>query len=173
MTPFEDEVAIAKLEKRLGKLVRRFETLSPGMADLPLYNDKVAVEAVDFLPFGEIGLGALVTPWFINLVFLPLDPVPYDVNSVGQTVLADLPAGQRSFVLGGDEVTGLFWAHSIMSPLPPKTTHAGAIALARSALASVLTIPDEETDPEAQKPPVPKSRREIILGQSPDTAMTE
>jgi len=167
MTRFDDETAIARFERRLGTFVRRFEVLSPGMADLPLYNDKVAVEAVDFMPFGEMGFGALVTPWFVNLVFLPLELVDYDINRIGETKLVELPAGRRSFALGGDEVAGMFWAHSIMSPLPETTTHDGAVRLARSGLAAALTKPTGEAQDERA---AAKSRREFMLGPSSDLA---
>ena len=140
MTPFDDEVGIAKLEERLGVLVRRYKELAPAMRDLPLYNDKVGVEAVDFMPFGAMGLGAFVTPWFISLVFLPLEEVAYDPDSVGRTAVVDLPAGQRSFSLGGDEVTGLYWAHSVLSPLNQVVSHDAAVALARARLTEALTV---------------------------------
>ena len=85
MNPFEDDIGIAKLEKRLGVLLRQFKTLAPGMTDLPLYSHNVGIEAVDFMPFGDVGFGALVTPWFINAVFLPLEPVSYNPDQVGKT----------------------------------------------------------------------------------------
>jgi [NiFe] hydrogenase assembly HybE family chaperone len=166
MTPFKDEIGIAKLEKRLGMLVRRFEALAPGMSDLPLYNEKVGVEAVDFIPFGVMGLGALVTPWFINLVFLPLDPVRYDGAKIGQTTMVELPAGLRGFTLGGDEVTGLFWAHSVMSPLTQTLSHDAATTMARAKLADVLSKPAEES--ETNKQSALKSRREFVLGIAGD-----
>ena len=142
MNPFEDEAGIARLEARLGVLVRQHKDLAPGMSDLPLYNDKVGVEAVDFMPFGEMGLGALVTPWFINAVFLPLEPVPYDAAKVGQVQSVELPAGERGFALGGDEAVGLYWTHAVMSPLNGIVSHEAAVALARAKLAALLTRPE-------------------------------
>jgi [NiFe] hydrogenase assembly HybE family chaperone len=157
MNPFEDDAAIAKLERRLGTLVAHFKALAPGMSDLPLYNDKVAVEAVDFMPFGDMGLGVLVTPWFINAVFLPLDPVPYDIDKIGRTVVAELPAGQRSFVMGGDEATGLFWSHSILSPLTQIVSHEAAVILARAELAALLTQPRAAAEEESDSSPEARS----------------
>ncbi len=164
MTPFDDDIGIAKLEQRLGVLVRRYQALAPAMSDLPLYNAKVGVEAVDFMPFGEMGLGALVTPWFINAVFLPLEPVAYDPDRVGRIETVELPAGQRSFTLGGDEVTGLIWAHSILSPLEKIVSHDAAVVFARAKLAELLTRPDPE--PEIEHRPAERSRRELVLGRA-------
>ena len=149
MTPFEDEIGIAKLEERLGILVRRYKELAPGMSDLPLYNDKIGVEAVDFMPFGAMGLGALVTPWFINLVFLPLDEVAYEADRVGRIAVIELPAGQRSFSLGGDEITGMYWSHSILSPLNQIVSHDAAVILARAKLAEALTLAEQDADGES------------------------
>ncbi len=165
MTPFEDDAGIAKLEQRLGVLVRQHKVIAPGMSDLPLYNAKVSVEAVDFLPFGDMGFGALVTPWFINAVFLPLKPVAYDLHKVGRTAVVELPAGQRSFTLGGDEVTGLIWTHAIMSPLSQITSHDAAVIVARAKLAELLTRPEEE--PSATEQPAERSRRDVLFG-NPD-----
>ncbi len=162
MTLFEDERAVARLEERLGVLVRHHKALAPAMSDLPLYNEKVGVEAVDFMPFGEMGFGALVTPWFINAVFLPLAPVAYDPDRVGRVRTVELPAGQRGFSLGGDEVTGLFWAHSILSPLEQMVSHDAAVVFARAKLAELLTRPARDDRPAT--PPAERSRRDVIFG---------
>ena len=166
IAPLDDDAGIVKLEHRLGILVRHFKELAPGMSDLPLYNHKVGVEAVDFLPFAEMGLGALVTPWFINLVFLPLDAVPYAAEKVGLASTIELPAGQRTFVLGGDELTGLFWSYSIVSPLAETLDHDRAVDVARAGLTQVLTKPGNEPVPDGSQKT--RSRREIIFGTPAD-----
>jgi [NiFe] hydrogenase assembly HybE family chaperone len=163
VNPFEDEVGIAKLEARLGVLVGQFRTLAQGMTDLPLYNAEVGVEAVDFLPFGDMGFGVLVTPWFMSALFLPLDPVPYDSNRVGAWGEVPLPAGGRAFQLSGDEVIGLYWAHSLLSPLSGIDSHEAAIEKARGELAKLLTLPPAQQ----QKPTRQASRRTTIFGGRP------
>ncbi len=168
MTPFEDDAGIAKLEQRLGVLVRQHKVIAPGMSDLPLYNAEVSVEAVDFLPFGDMGFGALVTPWFINAVFLPLEPVAYDGHKVGRTSVVELPAGQRSFTLGGDQVTGLIWTHAILSPLTQIVSHDAAVIVARAKLAELLTQPEEE--PTVKEKPAERSRRDVLFGTADDEA---
>ena len=157
MTPFEDERAVVRLEQRLGVLVRHYKAIAPAMSDLPLYNERVGVDAVDFMPFGEMGFGALVTPWFINAVFLPLEPVTYDPASVGRIWTVELPAGQRSFTLGGDEGTGLFWAHSLLSPLELMASHDAAVAFASAKLAELLT--GSASEDRTARPAVERSHR--------------
>ncbi len=171
MTPFDDEAGIAKLEERLGVLVRQFKALSPGMSDLPLYNRQVSVEAVDFLPFGDTGFGVLLTPWFMNAVFLPLEPVAYDPERIGKVVGVELPAGRRSFTLSGDAEIGLYWSHCIMSPLQQIVSHDAALIVARAKLAELLTLPDQ--DREEQRPPAERSRRGMMFGDAAgDSAAT-
>ncbi|MDJ0944403.1 MAG: [NiFe]-hydrogenase assembly chaperone HybE [Kiloniellales bacterium] len=169
MNPFEDDVGIAKLEKRLGLLLRQFKTLAPGMTDLPLYNHNVGIEAVDFMPFGGMGFGALVTPWFINAVFLPLEPVSYNPDQVGKTATVELPAGQRGFTLGGDEPVGLYWSHCIMSPLTQIVSHDAALVLARARLAELLTRPEADEGTEAR--PIVRSRRDLLISNLEEPAL--
>lgn len=141
MNPFEDQDGIQKLEARLGVFVGRFRALAEGMQDLPLYNHAVGVEPVDFLPFGEMGFGVLVTPWFISALFIPLEHVPFSPQQVGLTDSVPLPAGQRVFQLGGDEVLGLYWAHALISPLSGIPSHDAALARARADLTQILSLP--------------------------------
>ena len=41
------------------------------MRDLPLYNERLRVEAVGFRPWGGHVIGVLVTPWCMNLLLIP------------------------------------------------------------------------------------------------------
>ena len=47
------------------------------MAGVPILNPALSVQTVDFSPWRGHWLGALVTPWFINLVVMPLDPAAW------------------------------------------------------------------------------------------------
>ena len=39
--------------------------------------DKIVIEAIGFRAFGEDKLlGVVLTPWFMNLIALPIEPVP-------------------------------------------------------------------------------------------------
>ena len=160
MNPFDDEAGIAKLEARLGVLVGQFRLLAQGMNDLPLYNHDVGVEAVDFLPFGDMGFGVLVTPCFMSAIFLPLDRVPYDARRMGAWSRVPLPAGERTFQLSGDEVIGLYWAHSLLSPLSGIACHDTAVERARDELVTILTQPPEPEPARARQ----ASRRTTIFG---------
>ena len=61
---------------RISALIEQFRVVDAGMRDLPIYNNKVAIESVGFRLFGDIELlGVVLTPWFMNLMVLPLERV--------------------------------------------------------------------------------------------------
>ena len=103
---------------RVRVLSERFREIDVSMRDLPIYNPTVTIEAIGFRPFGaDALLGVLVTPWFMNLTLLPVERVPMDMAAIGRTVLVELPAGSRTFAVNGDDVTGLYKAYSLYSPM--------------------------------------------------------
>jgi len=127
---------------RVRALVTSFERIArDSMYGLPFYNDALAVEAVGFERFGEGWLGVLVTPWFMNLVFLSEPPIPYSEAANGKKRTAELPGGPVTFLCGGTVDVGMFDAHSIASPMDVYKSQDQAQAAARLALARVRTSP--------------------------------
>ncbi|HOV03207.1 MAG TPA: [NiFe]-hydrogenase assembly chaperone HybE [Hyphomicrobiales bacterium] len=169
--PSREDLRTATLERKVGVLVRRFRIIAEGMRDLPLCNPAIAVEAVDFRIHDGEGVGVLITPWFMNVVLLPLDDQPFEMAAMGRKRLVEMPAGPREFLVGGDEVTGLFAAHSLHSPILDVSSHDAAVAVARSALDKLMTPPpeeDEAIEPEAQSEASPQpgtSRRTLLFGR--------
>jgi [NiFe] hydrogenase assembly HybE family chaperone len=128
---------------RVQALIELFQRIDAGMRDIPIYNGKIAVEAIGFRPFGEGEvLGVVLTPWFMNMIMLPIEPVPMEMAEIGRTVSVELPAGKRAFVVGGDEAIGLYKAHSLHSPVLSFTLPGQAQAEARRMLALLMTPPD-------------------------------
>ena len=84
----------------------------------------------------------MLTPWFMNMIKLPIEPVPMDMAAIGRTVSVELPAGKRAFVVGGDATIGLYEAHSLHSPVLNFTLPGQAQAEARRMLALLMTPPD-------------------------------
>src|SRR5450759_4072479 len=94
---------------RVQALIELFQRIDAGMRDLPIYNEKVAIEAIGFRPFGDDELlGVVLTPWFMSRITLRIEPSPMDMAEIGKTVSIELPAGKRAFVVGGDEMVGLY-----------------------------------------------------------------
>ncbi|MBN9423738.1 MAG: hypothetical protein BGO63_12745 [Candidatus Accumulibacter sp. 66-26] len=69
--------------QRLEAMYRRI--WAAGMCDLPFVNPALAVEALGFRRWQGDWVGALITPWFLNLFILP----------GGGTLWSELPSGER------------------------------------------------------------------------------
>ena len=130
---------------RVSALLDCFREADVVMRELRLYNAEVAIEAIDFRAFGEDALiGVVLTPWFMNLVLLPVAPEPMRMAEIGRPVEVALPVGKRTFVIGGNDVVGLYRAHSLHSPVLTFTLPGQAQAEARRQLALLMTPPAQE-----------------------------
>lgn len=127
---------------RVQALIELFQRIDAGMRDMPFYNEKIAIGAIGFRPFGEGELlGVVLTPWFMNLIALPIETVRMDMAKIGRVVSVELPAGKRTFAVGGDQAIGLYKAHSLHSPVLNFTLPGQAQAEARRMLALLMTPP--------------------------------
>lgn len=129
--------------ERVRALVAEFERIgAESMRGLPFYNEALAVEAVGFERLGDEWLGVVITPWFLNLMLVPDQPIPYVEAANGKKRTLDLPGGTVKFLCGGTEGFGLFYAHSIASPMHVYKTQDQARAAARRAVAGFCSPPD-------------------------------
>ncbi len=143
---------------RISRLAVHFREIGDAqMRELPFYNASLEVEAFDFSRFGDDQLiGVLITPWFMNLVLLPLDYVAVDANRYGKSRSFALPGGGIEFRYGGDEVVGSFWAHSLHSPMHKFASQTHARSEARIRLAEAMQSPQT-------RPAVPSPGRRAFL----------
>jgi [NiFe] hydrogenase assembly HybE family chaperone len=63
------------------------------MSGLPILNTALAVEAIGFTPWQGHWLGALITPWFLNLVLVPGAQGEWPHAAEGERIVRQLPAG--------------------------------------------------------------------------------
>ncbi|MGA8294608.1 MAG: [NiFe]-hydrogenase assembly chaperone HybE, partial [Rhodoplanes sp.] len=111
------EAVAAQQPGRVAALVASFTRIGQeSMRGLPFYNEALSVEAIGFERLGEGWLGALITPWFMNLMFVSDQPIPYAETANGEKRPVELPGGRLKFLCGGTEDFGMFHAHSIASP---------------------------------------------------------
>lgn len=132
------------LAARVQALEATFERIAATrMAGLPLVHPGLAVRAVDFTAAADgIALGVLVTPWFMNLVRLPLHgeaesllPAPGRAET--------LAVGGWTFDFLGQHEPGLgrFAAASLVSPMSEFADQAAAVATARALLEKLRPRP--------------------------------
>jgi [NiFe] hydrogenase assembly HybE family chaperone len=129
------------------------------MAGVAMLNDRVHVAAVEFAALdSEVALGVLITPWFMNLVRLPLTRSDAEEASVGHKVARVITAHSIEFTIAHDPALGFFECCSLFSPLLEFTDHDAVVATARAALRML-----EAGSPDAT--PALHSRRALLLGR--------
>ncbi len=116
------------------------------MAGLPILNTRLAVEAVGFTPWQGHWLGALITPWFLNLVLVPGAQGEWPHAAEGERILRRLPAGDCNFYGCFEPVIGEFHASSVCSPMSRFADQAAARAEAQRALDAWLAVPEPAAD---------------------------
>jgi [NiFe] hydrogenase assembly HybE family chaperone len=135
------------------------------MAGLPFLNEQLRVEAVGFRPWQGEWLGALVTPWFVNLLLLPGEG-EWTALAPGGERIVTLPAGSFRFVAGHDEEIGEYHACSLFSPAQAFADHETARAVAAASLAALFDPANDEKGRAAEAPPPSAvSKRDFLRGQ--------
>ena len=113
-----DRAGTAVENHRIAELIRRFREIGEtSMRDLPLYNAALEVEALGFRQMDGHWVGVLITPWFMNLLRLPEEPVAMDLAAIGRKRTIALPSGERDLIQGGDEMIGAYESLSLHSPM--------------------------------------------------------
>jgi [NiFe] hydrogenase assembly HybE family chaperone len=141
------------------------------MQGLPFLNPNLRVEAVGFRPWGGEWLGALVTPWSVNLVLMPGEG-PWTALPVGGERIVALPAGRFRFIAGHDDELGPHHACSLFSPAREFGDHETARAVAGASLEALFDagndrIPDAEAVKASVEaaPPARVSKRDFLKGR--------
>jgi len=139
------------------------------MRDVPVQNPALRVQAVGFAPQadpagGEWLLGILVTPWFMNLVCLPMDlaRAGETVPGVGQKASRQIGNQTFEFIGAHEDGLGAFACCSLFSPMFEFADHAAAVATACEVL-NLLRTP-APTPPAAPVLEAP-SRRGFLFGR--------
>jgi [NiFe] hydrogenase assembly HybE family chaperone len=128
------------------------------MADVPILNARLRVEAVGFREWDGQWLGALVTPWSLNLMLLPGTGAWTSLPS-GRERFVDFPAGRFRFISAHVAPLGESHGCSLFSPVLEFADHEAARLTAAAALAALF-------DPPVEMAPATLSRRAFLSGKS-------
>jgi [NiFe] hydrogenase assembly HybE family chaperone len=140
------------------------------MAGLPIVNGALRIEAVGFEPCAsESGLppaasGVLVTPWFMNLVRLPLARED-ELGRVGVARRLALGREHFDFIGAHEAAIGTFDACSLFSPMFDFASQDAAVGTARAVLAR-LREPLPEVAKDAAEQPERPARRGFLFGRT-------
>lgn len=85
---------------RLAAMYRRIWETS--MRDLPFVNQSLSVEAVGFRRWRGDWVGALITPWFLNLFVLPGGGELWSDRPSGERCAIAFPVGELEFIADDD-----------------------------------------------------------------------
>lgn len=120
------------------------------MADVPIVNTALRVQAVDFQLFKHAWLGVLISPWFMNILYFNDDDL-----LAGEKITHQFPAGAFEFTVGYEEALGFYQSCSLYSPMFAFTEQETAVQTAQAALQALLYVPE--------RPVI--SRRDLLRGR--------
>ncbi len=131
------------------------------MADVPILNEALRVEAVGFVACGDEVLGVLVTPWFMNLLLVPAEPAVDAEQRPGDKTVVSVPGGDFEFIAAYEDGIGPYRMCSLFSPVFEFADHDTAVATAAAVMDRLLNEP-EAAESERARAPVRLSRRELF-----------
>ncbi|MBY6262477.1 [NiFe]-hydrogenase assembly, chaperone, HybE [Azospirillum sp. 412522] len=153
--------AIARLEAAF----REIHTAQ--MRGMPIVNDALGVKAVGFRRHDARWLGALVTPWFLNLVLLPGEADDWSGLVPGAKELIEFPSGRYEFVHANRKGVGAYKACSLFSPM---FEFASMLQATETASAALVSLFDPSIREDGAQTAEIRRRREAELAPPPDAA---
>jgi [NiFe] hydrogenase assembly HybE family chaperone len=148
------------MQSRLELLLAAYRDADLAMAGLPIYNAALRIAAFGFREHDGAYAGALVTPWFLNLVLLPKQKAS-DARASGSTRSVAFPSGAYAFSSVRLDRVGAFEFCSLFSPMLEFEDQEAARLAATAAIEGLFEAPPEKPKPE----PVETSRRTLLLGR--------
>lgn len=141
------------LDPRIALLAAYFREVEvTRMRDVPILNAALRVETVDFQPLADGCVGVLITPWFMNLVWLP--SVERGADMPDSPLLA-LPSGEYECQPNHAPTVGRFYTCSLFSPVLQFEDQAAAVLTAQEVMKLMLGVP----------PSANVSRRDFLRGK--------
>lgn len=166
----------AELAHLTDALERHFrQVAATAMADVPIVNPRLAVQAVGFRTSEHGWLGVLITPWFISLVLLP-DEQDWQALPMGSRQSHGFASGRYDFLVAEAHGIGRYKTCSLLSPVQEIADHDTAVQIALAALHAVDTAqfrdscsaspPPQEAEPaKTGLDKAPISRRDFFRGR--------
>jgi [NiFe] hydrogenase assembly HybE family chaperone len=130
------------------------------MADMPMLNPALSVEAVDFALHQGHWLGVLLTPWNLSLMRLPASSEGWVAAPEGGRLMLRYPAGEFAFLGGVEAEIGEYLSCSLFTSMAQFPNQETARLTARSARIALLSDPGEPPKPASP------SRRAFFTGRS-------
>ena len=148
------------------------DIVQPRMLSLPMFNQALRVEAVDFQPHQDRAYGVIITPWFMNLVVLPAEDDDWKTLAPGESVKLSFPGGDYECAASIVEGLGTHLALPLFTTVKDFPDQDTAVRIARDILQRLRGDHDDPVENTSQTPqpgksgwPWPLSRRDLLLGK--------
>ncbi len=140
------------------------------MADVPILNPALTVEAIDFQRWQGHWLGIVVTPWCMSMLLVPGSTENWVTTGENRRRFVKFPAGDFAFLGSDEEELGEFQSCSLFSPMGKFSTQLEATMTARASLIGLLTSAQPEQPATKKRKDVDKpslSRRGFLAFRKP------
>jgi len=132
------------------------------MADVPILNPALGVEAVDFQRWQGHWLGIVITPWCMSILLLPGSAANWVSTGDNKRRFVKFPAGDFAFLGSVEPELGEYQSCSLFSPMDKFTSQQDATMTARASLIGLLSEPPAPAKPgetkAADKPALSRRR---------------
>lgn len=112
------------------------------MQDVPLLNPALRVEALGFAPWNGHWLGALISPWFVNLVVVRGACGGWKEAAEGEAVTHAFPCGTLPFLGAAEPEVGDFATCALSTAMHEFASQEAAREFARAALDELRRTPE-------------------------------
>lgn len=137
-------------------LVRHFQYVyQQRMQGLPIVNERLRVEAIDFHEHDGDVVGILITPWFINLIRVPNDAVTRS-DAQGDKSTVAFPSGSIEFTVCRDQGIEYFQSAVLFRSVSDIPDQSVAVDIAQRVMRDLFS---------AAVNPNRVSRRELLTGR--------
>lgn len=111
------------------------------MADVPILNHALSVEAVDFQRWQGQWLGVVVTPWCMSVLLVPGTEAGWHSTGDNKRRFVKFPAGDFAFLGSTADELGEYQSCSLISPMGQFANQSEAIMTARASMIALLADP--------------------------------
>jgi len=159
VTNHKSELAAQHLEAVYGRIAEQ------SMRDLPLYNERLRVEAVGFCLWDTHIIGVLITPWCMNLILMP--GADDDWSHMNRDAVSEweLPAGTIEFNPCLFDDVSLHLSATLFSTVQDFPDHATARAIGKEIIRNLLDPSELPADAAAPSDGESDRRGDALLGR--------
>lgn len=123
------------------------------MADVPILNPALSVEAVDFQRWQGHWLGIVVTPWCMSMLLVPGSADNWVSTGDNRRRFVKFPAGDFAFLGSHEAELGEYQSCPLFSPMGKFCTQSEATMTARASMIALLTPVKQTHEPAKDKKP--------------------